>query len=136
MVDPVIHAKMTMLVQDENDLEEEASKLNDELPIWESRILLATKKGMDDLAAQATQRVAEMKARKQEIKVKLEVIDMEKGMLRYESRRPSGNEVERAEALLESIQAAGLVDPEEARLERELAELKSDVELDFGDDSK
>ncbi len=135
MVDPVIHAKMTALVREENDLEEEAAKLEDEIPLWEGRVKLANDKGMADLASQAAERVEELKARKAEIKTKLDVIKMDKDMLRYESKRPTGDEVRRAEAMVESVRLGGLIDPDEASLERELKDLeKQNIQFDFNDD--
>jgi phage shock protein A len=134
-MDPVIHAKMTALVREENDLKEEADKLDDEIPLWEGRVKLANDKGMSDLARQASERVDELKARKAEIKTKLDVIKMDKDMLRYESKRPSGDEVRRAEAMVESVRLGGLIDPDEASLERELKDLeKKNIQFDFNDD--
>lgn len=124
MSDPVVHARMTQLKLDEKKLTEEKAKLVEEVPVWERRVGLAKQKGMHDLAAEAEQRVVEVKTRIKEIELKLETLEMDKDMLRYESRRPSGREVERAEAMLDQVRLGGLVDPD--RMDRELDETAFD----------
>ena len=124
-IDPGIHAELTLLIQQEKKLREELEKLaEEEMPQWRRRVQLAREKGMEELAEQAIARAREVRTRMQEIEHELEVIDMDKSMLRRESRRPSGVEVERAEALLGSFRQSGLVDPDEAALEREFEELR------------
>ena len=106
MVDPVIHAEMTILIQREKELEREIEELeNDEIPLWKKRVGLAENKGMTDLADEARGRVRELIAKLDAHKRELDSIDMQKSMLRKESRRPSGREVERAEHLLEQVRA-------------------------------
>ncbi len=135
-MDPVIHAKMTQLVQEENNLEDELKKLKTkEIDLWKGRVKLAREKGMDELAEQAKERVRELLARENEIENRLEIIKTQKKNLRYESRRPTGREVERAEAMVEQARLGGLVDPDGASLERQIDELeKENVSLDFGDE--
>ncbi len=112
MVDPVVHAKMTMLIQHEKKLKAELEELKKDIPTWAKRVELAQVKGMGDLARQAGERLASLEARVREIEHEFEVIQMDRDMLKYEARRPSGVEAERAEALLDSIRLAGLVDPD------------------------
>lgn len=139
MVDPGIHAEMTILIRREKELEEQVKELNDaEIPLWIKRVRLAEEKGMSELADEARGRVRELKARLDKAKAEIDSIDMQKSMLRHESRRPKGHEVDRAEALLEQVRMAGLVDPDRGewdKLEKQHA-LKeaSDAILDFGDE--
>ena len=112
MVDPVVHAKMTMLIQQEKKLKAEMETLDSEIPTWEKRVDLARQKGMTDLAKQARARADELRARVVAIEHELEVIQMDKDMLRYQAKRPSGVELQRAEALLDQIRLGGLVDPD------------------------
>lgn len=118
MTDPVVHARMTAIIQQEKKLEEEQTKLELEIPVWEKRVQLAKSKGMQDLAAEAGERVEELKERVKAIQLEVETLQMDKDMLRYEARRPSGQEVARAEAMLEQVRLGGLVDPD--RKDREL----------------
>lgn len=135
MVDPVVHAKMTMLIQQEKKLKEELDELEKEIPVWEKRIELARQKGMPDLARQAKERVEQLAARKAAISQEFDVIDMDKGMLRYEARRPSGVEVQRAEAMLDAVRLGGLVDPdaEDDTPKGGAGDADSDTMFDFQD---
>lgn len=133
MVDPGIHAEMTILVRREKELERLIEKLDkEEIPLWEKRVDLATKKGMHELADEAEERVRTLRKQSSEARLELDSIDMQKSMLRYESKRPRGHEVERAEALLESVRLAGLVDPD--RPDFDSLEEESGIQLDFGED--
>jgi len=127
-MDPVVHARMTMIIQEEKKLGEEKQKIILEIPVWERRVTLATQKGMTELAGEASQRVGELKTRIKEIDLKLETMQMDKDMLRYESRRPSGREVERAEAMLEQVRLGGLVDPDSK--DKEFKELETQFNFD------
>lgn len=127
-MDPVVHARMTMIIQEEKKLGEEKQKLVLEIPVWERRVTLATQKGMTELAGEASQRVGELKTRIKEIDLKLETMQMDKDMLRYESRRPSGREVERAEAMLEQVRLGGLVDPDSK--DQEFKDLETQFNFD------
>lgn len=112
MVDPVVHAKMTMLIQHEKKLKAELEELRKDIPTWAKRVELAQAKGMADLVRQAGDRLQALQARVAEIEHEFEVIQMDRDMLRYQARRPTGIEAERAEALLDSVRLAGLVDPD------------------------
>lgn len=112
MVDPAIHAKMTILIQQEKKLQDELATIRGEIPTWEKRVQLAKQRGMTDLAQQAQERADQLAARIAAIEHECEVIEMDKEMLRYEAKRPSGIELERAEALLDSIRVGGLIDPD------------------------
>lgn len=127
-MDPVVHARMTMIIQEEKKLGEEKQKIVLEIPVWERRVTLATQKGMTELAGEASQRVGELKTRIKEIDLKLETMQMDKDMLRYESRRPSGREVERAEAMLEQVRLGGLVDPDSK--DQEFKDLETQFNFD------
>lgn len=144
MVDPVIHAEMTILVRREKELNEQVADLESkELPLWAKRVQLAENKGMADLADEARGRLRELQAQLTSAKGELDSIEMQKSMLRHQARRPSGVEVARAEHLVEQARLAGLVDPDRAdwdELERR-ARAKSassgsegDVFFDFDED--
>lgn len=141
MVDPGIHAEMTILIRREKELQRIIEELEtEEIPLWEKRVKLADQKGMSDLADEAAGRVAELRHKIAESNRELESIEMQKSMLRYESKRPSGREVERAEAMVESVRLAGLVDPDKSEWDK-LQQKQSDglhedsgALLDFGDD--
>lgn len=122
-MDPLIHAEMSLLVQREKKLEQEKAALLEEVTLWRRRVELAKSKGLTDLAQEASERVVQISERGRAVNLELDVIEMEKSILRKENRRPDGQEVARAEALLESFRQSGLVDPEEASLERQLREL-------------
>lgn len=138
MVDPGIHAEMTILIRREKELERELSELKEEIPVWNKRVDLALSKGMEELAEQAREREQELRAKAKKLQLELEMIDQEKSVLRYESRRPSGAEVARSEAMLESVRLGGLVDPD--RLDKRIEDAakgideESDAILDFSDD--
>jgi hypothetical protein len=139
MVNPGIHAEMANLIHREKEIEEKLDELEKEVPVWKKRVKLATDKGMTDLAAEAQERFDMLDAKAKKLAAELDSIQQQKDMLRYEARRPSGREVERAEAMVESVRLAGLVDPDEAALDREFKELAAkkaadDMVLDFGDD--
>lgn len=134
-MDPLIHAEMAMLIQQEKKLQEEIAALREELPVWQKRIRLAEERGMAELADQARDRLRQIKDRAVEIQYELDTIDLDKSRLRKENRRPTGQEVRRAEALLDSFRQMG-IDPDRAMLERELEKLgrnTSDVDK-LGDD--
>ncbi|MBA2661711.1 MAG: hypothetical protein H0U74_05410 [Bradymonadaceae bacterium] len=128
-MDAVIREEMTLLVQREKKLEQEKQSLENELPTWQQRVRLAEEKGISELADQARERFVQLRARHKEVGFELEVIAMDKSVLRRRSRQPSGQEVERAEALLESFRQSGLVDPDEAALESEFRELQKAEDL-------
>ncbi len=133
MVNPGIHAEMTILIRRENELEEKIAELQKhEIPLWAKRVKLAREKGMDDLAEEAKGRVRELKAKLDEAKREIESIAMQKSALRYESRRPTGNEVERAENMVEQVRLGGLVDPD--RKDWESLEEESGTAFDFGEE--
>ncbi len=133
-MDPVLHAEMALLVQREKKLEEERKALLEEITLWRRRVELAKDKGMTDLAGEASERVKQLAERGRAVDLELDVIEMDKSMLRKQSRRPDGREVERAEALLESFRQGGLVDPDEASLEREFRELAAGVDKSSGEE--
>ena len=138
MVDPGIHAEMTILIRREKELEAEIRELEeDELPLWRKRVGLAEDKGMSDLADEARGRLRELQEKVAKNRAELDSIDMQKSMLRHEARRPSGNEVARAEALLEQVRLAGLVDPDRSKwdeLESRGMREDSGAVLDFGEE--
>ncbi len=129
-IDPVIHAHMTYLVQQEKKARERADGLEDEIELWKKRVRLAEDKGMPDLADEARQRTRQLIAERRELEDKLDIMATEKRMLIKESRMPSGEEVERAEALLQRWKESGLVDPDEAVLEREFDEMHAEQALE------
>lgn len=150
MVDPLIHAQMAQIIQDEKDLLEQKRKLEgEEIPLWKKRVALAREKGRDDLAEQAKTRARELMLKLGEIEIELESLADKKKNLRYQSRRPTGDAVRRAEAMVQSVRDGGLINPDEAALERKIRELansnastgartdeSTDVVLGFGDDDQ
>ena len=127
-IDPVIQAQMTDLMRRQRAYEEERAQILVDGPIWKKRVELAESKGLTDLARQASEKLDALRARNREIKLELDKIDQEKDILRYQARRPSGEELARAEHMLEQVRQGGLIDPDKASLERELDELTT---LDF-----
>ncbi len=127
-IDPVIQAQMTDLMMRKKRLEEELAQVRVEGPKWRQRVELAQNKGLTDLASQASEKLEELRAKNRELKFELEKIDQERDVLRYQARRPSGEEVDRAERMLEEVRMGGLIDPDKASMERELNDL---VSLDF-----
>ena len=104
--------------------------MSDECALWKKRIQLAESKSKFSLASQAQERLEELEAEKRSIALELESIDMQKSQLRYESRRPSGDEVERAELLVEMAKLNGYLDDDAPRR----SETDEDVEFDFSQD--
>lgn len=137
MVDPGIHAEMTILVRRENELRKVIDDLeHKDIPVWERRVELALQKGMNELADEAEARLHELRKKASDARLELDAVDMRKSMLRYESKRPAGREVERSQALLDSIRLAGLVDPDRSDFEnleaRDGLPEESGTLLDFG----
>ena len=117
------HAEMTYVIERELELEDKLQKLSREFSTWKERVELARRAGRDELAEQAAQRVDSMRSEAREIRRELKLIVAKKQLIRMESRRPTGNEVRRAEALLESFRQSGLIDPDEAQLQSEFDQL-------------
>lgn len=127
--DAGLHAQMTYLIQEEKRYEEELTELTEKVELWKKRVQLAKEKGMPDLADEARERVHGLMADLKDKEVKLETLQHEKTMLRKDARRPTGEEVARSEAMLERLRQSGIVDPEEAALEREFDDLSSEQAL-------
>ena len=125
-MDAGIHAQMTYLIQEEKRYEEKLSELTEQVELWKKRVQLAKEKDELELAGEARERVQKLMADRKEADVKLETIRHEKQMLRKDARRPSGEEVARAEAMLERLRQSGIVDPDEAALEREFEEMHAE----------
>lgn len=134
-IDPFIQAQMTDLMRRQKAYEEERAQILVDGPMWKKRVELAESKGLTDLARQATEKLEALRARNRELKFELDKIDQEKDILRYQARRPSGEEVERAEHMLEQVRQGGLIDPDKASLERELDELTT-LDFNTGDASR
>lgn len=129
------HAEMAFLIREEKEIEAKLIELRKEFGTWKERIELAHKVGRHELAAQAEQRVAELRREAHQLRDDLRLLVEKKRMLRHESRRPTGQEVDRAQALLDAFRDSGLVDPDEASLERQFDELKKQQPLDLDDPS-
>ena len=125
-MDAGIHGQMTYLIQEEKRYENELEELTEDVELWKKRVQLAEDKSEPELADQARQRVRKLMAERKEAEVKLETIQHEKEMLRKDARGPSGEEVARAEAMLERLRQSGIVDPDEAALQREFDELHAE----------
>lgn len=124
--DAGLHAQMTYLIQEEKRYEEQLAELTEKLELWKKRVQLAEEKGVPDLADEARERARTLMADFKEAEVKLETLQHEKKMLRKDARRPTGEEVARAEAMLERLRQSGIVDPDEAALEREFDDLAAE----------
>lgn len=124
------HAEMTYLVRREKELERDLEQLRDQFATWKERIELAEDAGRAELAEKARDKITSLRAEGRQIRNELQSIVKQKKNLRRESRRPTGEETRRAEALLESFRQSGLVDPEEAQMKRELEDAAADAELD------
>lgn len=135
MVNPGIRAELAIYIRREREINEELTKLQEEIPVWKRRVDLASEKGMAELANQAQERVDQLLAKRQSLRREIDAIEEKKRGLRYEARRPSGASVRRAEAMVEGAIQAGLIRDEdslEAKLERLARERgDDDVVLDF-----
>jgi hypothetical protein len=135
MVDPGIHAEMALLIQREQLLQRRQTKLVGDLELWQKRIGLAEQNGKLSLAAQAEERLTSLQDEQAEIASELESIATQKSHLRYESRRPSGDEVIRSETMVEMAKLSGLLPDEdgddETLREEEAEEEEEDMVLDF-----
>ena len=118
------HAEMAHLIRRENELEERIDELRKDFGTWKDRVELARNTGRDELALRAEERLDKLRQEARELGRELKLIVAKKRLIRRESRRPSGNEVRRAEALLESFRQSGLVDPDEAEMEAEFDALR------------
>src|SRR5690554_6721082 len=136
-VDPVIRSHMTYLIQCEKKDLEKATALEEDIALWKKRVGLAQGRGDSALAEQARARALALIAERRELQTRLDMIVNEKDILRRESRRPDGHELEYAEELLRRWQESGLVDPDKAVLdeafdklaaEQALAELQDDLD--------
>lgn len=124
--DAGLHAQMTYLIQEEKRYEEKLAELTEKLELWKKRVQLAEEKGMPDLADEARERARKLMTEFKEAEVKLDTLQYEKKQLRKDARRPTGEEVARAEAMLERLRQSGIVDPDEAALEREFDDLAAE----------
>ncbi len=124
--DAGLHAQMTYLIQEEKRYEEQLAELTEKLELWKKRVQLAEQKGMPDLADEARERARTLMTDFKEAEVKLETLQHEKKLLRKDARRPTGEEVARSEAMLERLRQSGIVDPDEAALEREFDDIAAE----------
>ncbi len=129
-MDPYLHAQMKNLMMRKKSAEQELTQVRKDGHLWKGRKQLAEEQGRPELAEKAEEKLVGLRTRRDELKFELDKIEQEKDMLRYQSRRPSGNEVERAEMMVEFVRQGDLIDPDKASMEREFEEL---VKLDFSD---
>lgn len=113
----IFHAEMALLVRRQKEIEEKLRDLSRDFETWKGRVELARNTDRGELATRAEQRLDEVRTEASLLRSELKRIETMKKKVRYESRRPSGQEVQRARALLESFRQSGLVDPDEAYLE-------------------
>jgi phage shock protein A len=123
-------AEMAYLIRREKEIESRLQELSRDFGVWKERIGLAERAGKPDLALAAEERLDSLRAEATELRDELRLLIEKKRLVRHESRRPTGVEVDRAEALLESFRLSGLVDPDEASLQREFDELRPVHDLD------
>lgn len=126
------HAEMAQLIRREKELEKKLGELRADFTTWKDRVALARDTGRDELAAAAAERLDSIRDEANDLRRELKLIVAKKRLVRKEIRRPSGEEVRRAEALLESFRQSGLVDPDEANMEAEFDELRKN---DLGEKS-
>src|SRR5690554_2556038 len=86
VMDPLIHAEMALLVQREKKLEQEKAALLEEMSVWGRRVELAKTRGMAELAQEASEQVKQISERGRAVSLELEVIEMEKSILRKENQ--------------------------------------------------
>lgn len=122
-MDPSYRHEMAYLIREEKRLEEDLEKLREEFATWKRRVTLAEEKGQPELAAQALERVDELRQKGHAAKEELGLLQAKKRLVIRAARQPDGAEVARAEALLEDVRQGGLIDPDEASLEAEFARL-------------
>lgn len=134
-IDAFVHAQMKNLMMRKKSAEEELTKVRADGQLWKGRVQLAQEKNLTELAVQAEEKLVSLRSRRDELKFELEKIEQEKDVLRYQARRPGGDEVERAEFMVEQVRQGGLIDPDKAGLERELAGLVS-LDFDTSEDDK
>ena len=132
-MDPGIREELKQVVMRMKMLQREREQLLKDKELWTTRVHLATSKGLSDLAAQAQAKADDVEAKLTRNQLDLHQFEIEKDRLRYQSKRPSGQEVARSQAMLERVREGGLIDPDKAQLDRELEEL---VEFDFSDTKK
>jgi hypothetical protein len=113
----IFHAEMALLIRREKEIDEKLQELSREYATWKDRVELAEKTGRNELAQRAQERLDQVRAEASELRSEQKRLHTMKKKVRYESRRPSGNEVQRAQALLEGFRQSGLIDPEEAALD-------------------
>ena len=118
------HAEMTVLIRQEKQMEEKLQQLRKDFGVWKDRVELARDAGRDELAMRARERLDEIRREGEQLRRDLKLIVAKKRLVRRESLRPTGHEVRRAEALLESFRQSGLIDPDEANLEAEFDEIR------------
>lgn len=116
--------EMALLIRREKQIEERLLELKKDFGLWKDRIELARSTGRDELASRAEERVNAIRREASKLREELRLSAAKRKRLRMESRRPGGEEVERAEALLESFRQSGLIDPDEASLQSEFDKLK------------
>lgn len=120
----IYHAEMALLIRREKEIHARLLEIKKEFGIWKDRVELARKTGRDELANQAEERLDTFRVEAAELRDELRLTEAKKKDLSYASRRPTGVEVQRAEALLDSFRESGLVDPDEASLESEFEKLR------------
>ncbi len=126
MSNNIYHGEMTVLVRREKELERELEDLRDDFGTWKERVELAENAGRDELAEKARKRIDDLRFEGQKLKHELEEIVKKKKELRLESKRPTGEETRRAQALLKSFKESGLVDPDDAQLEADIEKAAKD----------
>lgn len=129
-------AEMAYLIRREKEIEERLQALSKEFGTWKERVGLAERAGKQDLADAAAERLDALRGEATELREELRLLVEKKRLVRRESRRPTGNEVARAEALLESFQTSGLLS-EEDQLKAEIEGLSRSpgpASLDSDDD--
>lgn len=115
-------AEMAVYIRREKEIEKELNQLKKDFKTWKERIELAKKADRPELAARAEQRLKDLRADAWGLRTELQEIVEKKREIRMDSRRPTGAETRRAQSLLESFRESGIIDPEEAQLQRDIEE--------------
>ena len=71
-VDPVDHAEMTALIREQQQFEKQRSDAEEAIELWTKRVSLAQTKGIQDLAEEASRRLAQANVEHREACVALE----------------------------------------------------------------
>lgn len=125
-------AEMAVYIRREKEIEKKLQELREEFKTWKERVELAKKADRPELAARARKRIDDLRFEGNKLRHELQNIVEKKKEIRVDSRRPTGVENRRAQALLKSFRESGIVDPDDAQLQSDIdaAAKDDDTELE------